>query len=67
MATRCSSRCAHTLAHASTHQFIFDVRVPESQPVEVVQQVLVHHGELPAQDSAHVDVAGVGLKALVVA
>lgn len=49
------------------HQLILELRGPELQLSEVVQQVLVHHGEFTTQHTAHVNVAGVGLKALVVA
>lgn len=55
--------CPHP---CQTHQLVLDGRVPQTQAVEVMQQVLVDDGELPRQHSAHVDVGGVRLKALVV-
>lgn len=41
--------------------------VPEAELDEVLEQVLVHHHELAAEHPAHVNVARVGLKRLVVA
>ena len=48
-------------------ELVFEVPVPESQPRQVLQQVLVDHRELAAQHAPHVDVARVRLEALVVA
>ena len=57
--------CLH--GAVGSHQLVFEVGGPQAQARQVHEQVLVDHRELPAQHAAHVDVAGVGLEALVVA
>lgn len=50
-----------------SYQLVLEVRGPEAEAGKVHQQVLVHHSELTAEHPPHIDVAGVWLKALVVA
>ena len=49
------------------NQLVLEVRRPQAKASEVHEQVLVHYRELSTEHPPHVDVAGVWLKALVVA
>ena len=40
------STCTHLHAAVCRHDLVLHVRVPQAQPCEVVQQVLVHHNKL---------------------
>ena len=63
----CHAGAADLDGTISSNQLILEVWGPQSKAGEVHEQVLVHNCELATQHSPHVDVAGVWLKALVVA
>lgn len=46
--------CLH--AAVGCHQLVLQLWAPQPQPAEVVQQVLVDHGELTTQHTTHIDV-----------
>ena len=48
------------------NQLVLDVRAPEAESSEVVEQMLIDDGELTAEHAPDVDVGSVRLKALVV-
>ena len=58
---------AYLYGAVGSYQLILEVRGPEAEASQVHQQVLVHHSELTTEHPPHIDVAGVWLKALVVA
>ena len=57
----------HLHAAVCSNKLVFEVGIPEAQSSEVLQQVLVDNRKLPAEHAPHIDIAGVGLEALIVA
>ena len=67
------TRAPHLPSHSDLHgsavgyQLLLELLPPQPPLRQVLQQVVVHHLELPGQHPTAVDVAGVGLDGLVVA
>jgi len=58
---------AHLYGTICCNQLILEVRRPQAEASEVHEQMLIHYRELSTEHPPHIDVAGVWLKALVVA
>ncbi len=60
-------RIANLYGTVCCNQLVLEVRRPQAEASEVHEQMLVHYGELSTEHPPHIDVAGIWLKALVVA